>query len=280
MNSQKILNFDQVTGICLGHAYIGQPYMSVFCYLVDGLLIDTSASNNRRALINVLQGRQIEHVALTHYHEDHAGNAAYLHQTFGLEVFGHAYTSEKLSKPVHLKPYERILFGTLESLTISPLPKILETPKFKFSHVHTPGHSADHVVFLEKDQGWIFSGDMFLGPRVKYFRSDECLYSTICSLQKIVELDFDKLFCGHNPQMKNAKAMIIKKRDHLMEVYLQSAELVQQGASKAEVVQRLTNGKEQHWVKLFTLGDVSYKNMVLSAIASIERGESLGHGFN
>jgi glyoxylase-like metal-dependent hydrolase (beta-lactamase superfamily II) len=275
MDSKKIVDFGAVTGICLGHAVIGQPLMTVFCYHVDGVLIDTSAANNRRALTDVLRDRTVERIALTHYHEDHAGNAAYLKKIKSVPVLGHPLTAQVLAQRVPLRPYEHFMWGGLQKLEVLPLPEVLDTGRYQFQVIHTPGHSVDHVVFFEAQQGWLFSGDMFLGPRIKYFRRDECLYTTISSLSRLAELPFETLFCGHNPQTKSAPAMIRKKRNNLLDLYERVADARQKGYAKEEILKHLCQGREQMWVKLITLGDVSFKNMVRSALHSLERGHVL-----
>jgi hypothetical protein len=42
--------------------------------------------------------------------------------------------------------------------------------------------------------------------------------------------------------------------------------LIERGFHKREIVRELTQGKEHRIKKWFTLGDVSYKNMILAAM--------------
>lgn len=277
--AKRIDDFGAVTGINLGYSPIGRPLMSVYCYLVDDLLIDTCASNSRKALLDALGGKSLSKVALTHYHEDHAGNAAFLKKQFAIPVVGHQHTGRALSRTVKLRPYEIFMWGKLEPVEVEPVGDLLQTERFQFQPIHTPGHSHDHLVYLEKREGWLFSGDMFLGPKIKYFRRDEDIFETIQSLRAILGLDFDKLFCGHNPQLNNPKRMIQRKHDNLVESYIRVVDLLKKGTPRNEVVRQLTSKYESIKAKLITLGDVSYKNMVLSILASIDRGEAdlLGH---
>ncbi len=275
MDTKKILQLGAVTGICLGHAAIGKPLMSVYCYHVDGLLIDTSSANNRRALSEVLQECVIDRIALTHYHEDHAGNAAYLQKLKAVPVVGHVLSNQILSQGLVLRPYEYLMWGSLQKLNILDVGDVLETEHYRFQVLHTPGHSIDHVVYHEEKEGWLFSGDMFLGPRIKYFRHDECLYTTINSLNRIAQLAFETLFCGHNPQSRGAMASICKKRDNLIELYAKVEDARNKGYQQAEIEKHLCKGRERFWVKLITLGDVSFKNMVRSALYSLDRGDTV-----
>ena len=72
---------------------------------------------------------------------------------------------------------------------------------------------------------------MFLGPKIKYFRRDECLYTTIISLNRLLQLGFETLFCGHNPQTKHTKAMLARKRDHLLDLQWAGGEALSLQAS-------------------------------------------------
>ena len=47
----------------------------------------------------------------------------------------------------------------------------LETPRFRFRVIHTPGHSADHIALYEPNRRWLFSGDLYLAPRLRYLRA-------------------------------------------------------------------------------------------------------------
>ncbi|MEW6547192.1 MAG: MBL fold metallo-hydrolase [Bacillota bacterium] len=42
------------------------------------------------------------------------------------------------------------------------IPDRLYTGRYRFAVLHTPGHSDDHICLLEPDEGWLFSGDLFL----------------------------------------------------------------------------------------------------------------------
>jgi glyoxylase-like metal-dependent hydrolase (beta-lactamase superfamily II) len=49
--------------------------------------------------------------------------------------------------------------------------------------IPTPGHSEDHICLFEPNEGWLFSGDLFISERVKYMREDENVYSLLDSLK-------------------------------------------------------------------------------------------------
>ena len=104
-----------------------------------------------------------------------------------------------MEKTFKIHPYQTYTWGKSGQVSVLPLPAVVETGKYKLRPVHTPGHSNDHTVYLEENHGWLFSGDLYLGERIKYFRSDEKFKDQIDSIKMILEYDFDALFCAHNP---------------------------------------------------------------------------------
>lgn len=266
MNISQTLNFGPVTGFRVGAAPVGKPLMSVICYRVDDVLIDTGSENARKLVEEAVDPTTLNAIYLTHYHEDHAGNAEFLQKKFAIPVHGHPLTAQTLSSTVKLKPYEKYIWGGLDRVLVTPLTNRFTTAQYSFDVLHTPGHSHDHVVFLEPNQGWLFSGDMYLGARIKYFRSDEDIYQTVESLKRIVSLNFDSLFCGHNPQLTEPRKAIQRKIDHLENIMGYVRQLHAKGLSRREIIREALKGRESWLVKLITLGDVSYRNMILSVL--------------
>ncbi|RFA29234.1 hypothetical protein CAI21_10740 [Alkalilimnicola ehrlichii] len=266
MRLEQVLDFGPVKGLRMGFAPVGKPLMSAICYQLDNILIDCGPSNAHESFVRLVEWEQVEHVYLTHYHEDHAGNAAYLVERRQIPVYGHPLTCQALRKRIALKPYELYMWGSLKPTEVREIAGQVESDKYRFQVIHTPGHSDDHVVYWEAEQGWLFSGDMYLGARIKYFRSDESVMRTIASLKKIASLEFDALFCGHNPQFGNPVNHIKRKLAFFESVVSDVAELVDKGLTDREIYKRLVGRKEFWPAKLITLGDVSYKNLIRSAI--------------
>ena len=268
MNVIQTDYFGEVEMIRLGFAPIGRPLMTVFMYVVDGLIIDTGQRHMAKAVSALLEDKRLDRIILTHHHEDHSGNAAIINQRHGIPVMGQPLTAAKLKTGFSILPYQHFVWGKAPAVKISPLPDVIETDRFTFTSVHTPGHSKDHTVFLEKQQGWIFSGDLYIGERIKFFRSDERLPDQIKSLKKVLALDFETLFCAHNPSLKNGKQKIESKLQFLEDLFGQIKKLSEKGLSEKQVIQVL-DPRNDRWVKWITMGNASFANMVRSAIASI-----------
>jgi glyoxylase-like metal-dependent hydrolase (beta-lactamase superfamily II) len=268
MNIVKTDQFDGVQMIQLGYSPIGSPFMSVFMYRVDGLLIDTAQHHMAKAIGGLLGEKRLSGIILTHHHEDHSGNAAMLRRRHTIRVMAHPLAAEKLRHGFPIQPYQHMVWGKAPPVEIARLPHTVETDRYAFTPVHTPGHSKDHTVFLEKKRGWLFSGDLYLGERIKFFRSDEHFCNQVDSLKKVLALDFDSLFCAHNPCLKNGKQKIRNKLQFLEDLFGTIRKLAEQGHSEKAVIKAL-DPKNDRVIKWFTMGNASFANMVRSAMASI-----------
>jgi len=268
MNTVKIDNFGEVEMIQLGYGPVGPPLMSVIMYVVDELVIDTAQHHMAKTVRELLEKKSLSRIILTHHHEDHSGNAAMISSLHSTPVMGHPLAAKKLNSGFSILPYQHWVWGKAPPVNVIPLPDVVETRRFKLTPVHTPGHSRDHVVFIEKHRGWLFSGDLFLGERIKFFRSDERFGDQIASLKKVLALDFDTLFCAHNPSFKNGKKKIKNKLQFLEDLYGRVRELSEKGHSARAVIKAL-DPKNDRGIKWVTVGNASFANMVRSALASI-----------
>lgn len=253
-----------VEAFTLGFGPLGPPMMTVTFYLVEGTLVDTGQSRMREAALALLEGRRIDRILLTHHHEDHGGNAAAFQRRHGAPVLAHPLTAEAFRSGFRLRPYQRFLWGRSEPAAVEPIGGSIEAGRFRFLPLHTPGHSPDHTVFLEPDEGWLFSGDLFLGERIKFFRADERFHDQIVSIRRVLRLDFDALFCGHNPVVRGGRARLAAKLAFLEELYGEIRRRKARGETLSAVIRALDPRLDRR-VKLITGGNASFAHMVRSA---------------
>ncbi len=181
-----------------------------------------------------------------------------------IKVFGHPVTAEKLKNSFSIFPYQLLLFGKTPPVTVHPYPSVIETDRGQLFPIHTPGHSRDLTVYLDKENGRLFSGDLYLSSRIKYFRSDELFSDQISSLKKILEYDFDSLFCALNPYATGGKKRIQDKLDFMENFYGDILLKKQKGHSEKSIIASMKN-RESRAMKWFTMGNMSFANMVRSA---------------
>lgn len=247
----------------------------VWTYYVDGLLIDTGSRHTQRNVLQTYATYPIGQIALTHFHEDHAANAAALARTHNCPVRCGPLTAQLIKQPYHLLPYEHYWFGPIEPCSaavgvevLGTFPEAFETEHHRFVPIATLGHSDDHHVLLEPDEGWLFSGDFYVG-NLRVFRRGENIYQQIEAAKQLLSLDFDTLFCGHKPVLKGGKAAIQRKIDHLQRIVDCSLDGQRKGWSEAKILTQL--GLREDWfMRFFTSNDVAVTYLVRSALRDRE----------
>lgn len=249
----------------MGWSLFGPPLLTVYCYIFDDLMVDSGQSHMQKEALEIAGDYNIKRIFLTHHHEDHSGNAAAIKQCYDTTVFGHLLTKEKMKASFNILPYQKYVWGKTTPLTIEPVPQKIETAWGEMVPVHAPGHSKDHTVYLLKDAGVLFSGDLYLADKIKFFRSDEDLGTQIKSLKKILKLDFDMLLCSHYPKEEQGKKRVEKKLAFLEELYGNIIKFWGKGYTEKQIVRALKL-KENYLIKYFCLGNVSMINGVRSAI--------------
>lgn len=252
----------------MGFAYIGKPFMTTIFYSIGNILIDTGLSHMRKETVAIAQSKKVDCVLLTHHHEDHSGNVAAIMKEKQIPAYGHPKTIEKMRDGFNILMYQHLIWGKAGIANILPYPSIIETGEFSLIPIHAPGHSKDHTIFFEKNRGWLFSGDLYLGSKIKYFRADENLNDTLNSLREVLKIDFDSLFCAHNPREHNGHSALQMKLEYLENFCGEVARLLGSGLSEKEVIKKMSK-QEVRFVKMLTFGNVSFGQMVHKAIQCV-----------
>lgn len=268
-------SFGPVTGFNSGVGIMGPPPMTAWCFHVGDVLIDCGIRHLRKKLLADLEKRPVSTVLLTHYHEDHSGNAAAIKNRFDPRMYGHPQTREKLKQPFKIRTYQHAFWGKSDPVEVEVFPPLIECGAYSFKPVHTPGHSRDHTVYLEENQGWLFSGDLYLGTKIKFFRSDEILEDQLRSLKTILKYEFEDVFCGHRPTMKKGKLVLQRKLDFLENFYGSVKRLVEKGMDTPVIIRQL-DPKNDRSVKWLTLNNACFSHMVRSA-ATLASKENTFH---
>lgn len=107
--------------------------------------------------------------------------------------------------------------------------------------VETPGHSSDHLCFFRAGDGLLFTGDLVLGEGsslVAY--PDGSVGDYLRSLERLLELEPERILPGHGPDVQDARAKLREYRDHRMERDRQVWRAAREGArSVAEIRERV-----------------------------------------
>ena len=122
-------------------------------YLIDP---GPNESAEQQRLFNLLDelGEPLMAIVLTHHHPDHVGAARVCAERYGLPIWAHQRTAEKLQGRV---PIQRQL-AEGDRIDLGPSPA--DGRPWFLDVLHTPGHASGHLTFFEPFYRLLFVGDM------------------------------------------------------------------------------------------------------------------------
>jgi glyoxylase-like metal-dependent hydrolase (beta-lactamase superfamily II) len=167
---------------------------------------------------------RITRLLLTHYHLDHIGGAAEVHDRLGLAVHASPLTAQTL----RTGDETAVCLSDLQSIGFMPADyrfracratgDLVDGTRVRVGRLtvtvfETPGHCNGHVSFLVDggERRCLIQGDLvFFGGTISLQNIPDCsiqLYSE--SVRKLAEVDFDAFLPGHGPiSLRNGKRHI------------------------------------------------------------------------
>lgn len=258
------LEHEGLNGIRVGR-YKAMINTSVVVYRVGDALIDCGPPNQWRFVRAFMEKHRIARVLVTHHHEDHSGNGAFIRDELNIPVMAPEKSLKYLAEgyPVHL--YRRIIWGMPRNYQAVPIPEIVELDNHLTLRVlPMPGHSPDMNCFWIPERGWLFTADLYISSHPQYCRKDDITAGEIESLRHILSYDFNTVFCAHRGIVKNGREAIREKLDYLEWLRTEIQRLYGEGKSIKEI-RNVLLGREKSvsWISFFHF---SKKNMILSLL--------------
>ncbi len=253
-----------LTRIELLPTLLGRPVYSVSAYLLGDTLIDSGCQKTAAELAAWCGGRGITRIVHTHHHEDHAGGDRLLVDRFDLDVLAPPQTVAILEAFYRLPIYRRAVWGQPGDVEARPLADATEIGGRRFKVIPTPGHAADHVCLYDPEQGWVFTGDLFISPKVLYLRRTENAWKHLDSLHRILQLEPRVLICSHAGVIEDASAALSRRIAH-WESVAERARLLRAGGRSLGSITRELLGREG-WMTWISLGEFSKRNLVRSLL--------------
>jgi hypothetical protein len=116
----------------------------------------------------------------------------------------------------------------------------------------------------EPKQGWLFTGDVYVGGRDRALRLDYNVWQIINSLKDLASLDVKILFPGSGTTRVSPHEELLGKIKYLEETGHRVLALHRQGWSRRRIRRRLFGGEMS--IAYYTLGHFSGRNLVRSYI--------------
>ena len=265
--------FGPVTQFLMGRTYDGCTVYTMACYLIGTLLIDSGPHHTGEEFLQALQGYEVENLVITHFHEDHIGNNRLLQEQLHIQnSWAHPACIKEILNPHpwadKMNQYRQIAWGEPQPSVVTPVPDVIHTAGYSLNVLHAPGHSPDHIVLFEPDEGWLFLGDLFISEKLNTLRSDEDANDMIASLEMLCNLDFGTLFCASGAVRLDGKAALKTKLNYWLEVRDKCLELFRQGKTAEEIV-NIIFGAESRLAAL-SEGDMSRNNFIASLLKAAD----------
>jgi len=206
----------------------------VSAYLLHGVLVDTAFPSVKAELVGAVRSMAPRGAVVTHWHEDHAGNVATL-AGLGLPMHMHPACEATLRERPPIGMYRHIVWGRAPRLTGSLVP----FDPAPLQVISTPGHTEDHVVVWDAEQGIVASGDLFLGVKVRVAHVHESPAALLGSLRAVAALEPRILLDAHRGVVVNAVEVLRAKISWLEETIGEIRALAASGAADTEIRRRV-----------------------------------------
>ena len=167
----------------------------------DISVIDPGDASPVIELINANKLNLVD-ILLTHHHFDHVGGTLELKEQIDGKVYGPAGNIEGID--IHVSESDMV-----------------KTLDYEFSVLETPGHTLDHIAYVEKQKNLVFCGDtLFSGGCGRVFEGTfEQMHN---SIQKLNQLNPETLiYCAHEYTQSNLKFVLSEIADEFIEDYLE-----------------------------------------------------------
>jgi glyoxylase-like metal-dependent hydrolase (beta-lactamase superfamily II) len=181
----------------VGKEYHEKPFYWTTFYYYKGLIIDTGCPHTAEEAVKFVSDMKlgVKAVLLTHYHEDHSGGAYLFKEKLDVNVFAPKKSLGVLANPHEIPAYRQVVWGQPKPVKASPLKTEIKIDNLTIKTFDTPGHSFDHVSFLIGRD--LFLGDLMANVNPIIIMREEDSIDVINSLEKILELDFERAYGGH-----------------------------------------------------------------------------------
>lgn len=252
-----------------GKVTFGKVALNVYCYMIDGVLIDTGSRSLSKHFEPFLMEADIDQVVLTHIHEDHSGCASILEQKRNVPIYIHEMSVQDCERNPEYPLYRKFFWGKRKPFKATAIGSSFSSRTGNWDVIRTPGHAKDHLAFLNKETGQIFTGDLYVQTKTKVVLREESIPTIIRSLEHLLTYDFGEFYCSHAGYIKEGRKSLEKKRDYLIGIQQQVIERYQQGYSPQQIHDSLF--KRKYPITKLSSGEWDSMHIVTSILEEIKQ---------
>ncbi len=185
------------------------PYDSNI-YLVTGertMLVDTGTGAASEPIIEniaeILNGRKLDFVVLTHRHFDHIGGLKDIVPAFRPEVLAGAADAEEIRRGGR-DPISGMMLHPCEDVRELSEGDTIDLGEHVLRVIETPGHTEGGICLYDTESGALFSGDTVFGDGIGRtdFKGGNIVQLRE-SLRKLSKLEINGFYPGHGPCAEN-----------------------------------------------------------------------------
>ena len=269
-NPTLLLQHDDVLQLPLSTWRSRAVGYAVSAYLVRGVLVDTGFHGVRDLVARLVDERRPRGAFVTHWHEDHAGNVDLLARR-GVPLAMSAATEAIVRATPRIPFYRRFTWEQMRALASDVRPFAPDD----LALVATPGHSPDHHIVWDPATRTIFSGDLYLGVKVRVTHRAEDPYTIVESLRAARALAPVRLFCAHRGLVTDPMAQLGAKIDWMEATIGEIERRLAEGRDDASVAREVLGPEDvTGWV---SRGEYSRRNLV-AAVRRRARARDEGVG--
>ena len=234
----------------------------VSAYLVRGVLVDTGFPRARREFMRAVRSLAPRGVVVTHWHEDHAGNAPAL-AAAGMPLLMDARCEATLRRRPGIALYRSTIWGRPPRL-VDPLRSFDVAP---LQLLPLPGHTADHQALWDPERRILAAGDLFLGVKVRVAHHEESHPALLDSLRRAAALEPRLLLDAHRGPLLNGPALLRAKIAWIEDTVGEIHRLAASGIGAREICHRVLGSEEL--VGRVSFGEYSRRSFVEAALREI-----------
>jgi len=212
---------------------------AVSAFLVRGVLVDTGFPGIGEEVERVLSSERLQGVIVTHWHEDHAGNVDRVVQR-GIPVAAHAETLARARAAARIPLYRQWTWGQPSRITIPIAPFDPDGLEM----IPTPGHSIDHHAVWDPSTGSLFTGDLFIGVKVRVGHHDEAPRALVASLRRVLALQPARVFDAHRGLLPDAIPALRAKADWTEEIIARVTAMAREGIPVSRIEREVLGARD------------------------------------